>query len=376
MARRRHTPEQIHHQAAGGRGGFGAGAVGGAGLQGAWGDGADVLALAQEGCGGMRVAPGQAAGAVGGVKDARPGAGGGRSDGRQPGLCGKRPEGDLVGPTRRRRAVTQAQRALAVPVVWGLSGVGPAPVPPGATVPVGRTTGAAPWSHELWGWLMGFGRVRRTGGSLPCRRAWGLDGQPQAGGSASGGRRGPGCRVGNRSEAVCGRPAGPGSGCALPTAIHVWAHRPGWRPEPTTDGPCGCRPWQGETHPATPLATGVARRVPGPTSVLSSLTELFDCPRASRAPGRRQPAPGFTNQAVPGWLSRAGTRPPLHPARQPQRGNGYIRESFNGKLRDELHRPRDLLHPPGSPGSRSRAGARPTAQLRPHKPARVPPTST
>ena len=83
VARRRHTPGQIHRQAAGGWGGFGVGAVGGAGLQGAWGDGGQtLLPLAQEGCGGMRVAPGQAAGAVGGVGDARPGAGGGRSDGR------------------------------------------------------------------------------------------------------------------------------------------------------------------------------------------------------------------------------------------------------------------------------------------------------
>ena len=269
-----------------------------------------------------------------------------------------------MGPTRRRRAVTQAQRALAVPVVWGLSGVGPAPVPLGATVPVCRTTGAAPWSRELWGWLMGFGRVRRTGGSLPCRRAWGLDGQPQAGGGASGGRRGPGCRVGNRSEAVCGRPAGPGSGRALPTAIHVWAHRPGWRPEPTIGRPLRLPAVAGRDAPGNaPCDRG------GPTRSRADKCALqphraVRCPRASRAPGRTMAPSSPTRPCRVGLAAPVPVRPFTWPG-SPREGNGYV-ESFNGKLRDELHRPRDLLHPPGSPGSRSRVGARPTAQLRPH----------
>ena len=143
-----------------------------------------------------------------------------------------------MGPTRRvegRHA--DGGGVLAVPVVWGLSGVGPAPVPLSATVPVCRTTGAAPWSRDrgAGSWASaGYGaRADRCLAAGPG--GWTVNHKRAGAHRAAGGARG--AVSATEGEAVCGRPAGPGSGCALPTAIHVWAHRPGWRPEPTIGRP-------------------------------------------------------------------------------------------------------------------------------------------
>ena len=215
---------------------------------------------------------------------------------------------------------------LAVPVVRGLPGVGPTPVPPGATVLVCRTVGAAPWGpRELW-LAHGLWSVRL--------------------------------------------PAGPGSACALLTAIHVWAHRSGWRGEPTNGRPLVAvagrdTTWQrpcGRDDPTRSLGQQVCSR---------SLTEgLPDCPQvfpahpgAGNAPRLHQP--GRAGLARP----RPVTRPPPHLARQPQEGNSYTREGLNDKPRDEPHKPRDLLHPPGSPGPRSRTSATPTTSSAPTAPS-------
>ena len=375
MARRRHTPEQIHHQAAGGRGGFGAGAVGGAGLQGAWGDGADVLALAQEGCGGMRVAPGQAAGAVGGVKDARPGAGGGRSDGRQPGLCGKRPEGGSCGPDAsaggpsRRRSGRWRSRWCGACRVLGqprFHSALPCPL-------AGRRGGAL--EPRTVGLATSFGRYG-------YRRIAALPPSLGAGRSTTSGRgriwrqEGPGvpCRQPKARPSVAGRRVPDPAAPYLPQLTSGPTGLVG-DPNPRRTALAAAGRGRARHTRQTPLGDrgGPARSRADKCALQSH--RAVRCPRASRAPGRTM-APSSPTRPCRVGLAAPVTRPPLHLARQPQRGNGYTREGFNGKLRDELHRPRDLLHPPGSPGSRSRVGARPTAQLRPHSPARVPPTST
>ena len=46
----------------------------------------------------------------------------------------------------------------------------------------------------------------------------------------------------------------------------------------------------------------------------------------------------FTNRAVRSWLGRVGTRPLFTWPGSPWE-NGYTGEGFNGKLRDEPHRP-------------------------------------
>ena len=96
------------------------------------------------------------------------GAGGGRPDGRQPGLCGKRPEGDLSGPD-----ASGGGRHAGAAGVGGLGGAGPAGcwANPGpgrryrARVPDNRggalgprELGPAPWASV----------GTATGGSLPC----------------------------------------------------------------------------------------------------------------------------------------------------------------------------------------------------------------
>ena len=83
------------------------------------------------------------------------------------------------------------------------------------------------------------------------------------------------------------------------------------------------------------LAIKVARRIRA-DDVPSSLTELFVA-HGSPAHLRADNGPEFTNRAVRTWLGRVGTRPLFTWPGSPWE-NGYV-ESFNGKLRDELHRP-------------------------------------
>ena len=63
----------------------------------------------------------------------------------------------------------------------------------------------------------------------------------------------------------------------------------------------------------------------------------MNLPRACCALPCGQRTPGFTCRAVRTWLGRVGTRPLFTWPGSPWE-NGYV-ESFNGKLRDELHRP-------------------------------------
>ena len=143
MARRRRTPGQIITKLREAGVALAQGLVGGAGLQGAWGDGADVLPLAQEGCGGMRVAQAKRPGQLEGRKT--------RGRGRAVAdltVANQTSGGSGRGKLRGPDASAEGRHAGAAGVgglgASGLSGVGPTPVPLSATVLVHRTTGAAP----------------------------------------------------------------------------------------------------------------------------------------------------------------------------------------------------------------------------------------
>ena len=152
-------------------------------------------------------------------------------------------------------------------------------------------SGWRPGGPASCGWLVGLGRSRRAGGSLPCRRAWGPDGLAASGrGPASGPSRGTGAPVSAaQGGAVCGRPL---PGLAVPhlSVVHVWAH---------------------------PVRS--ARR-----------THKRAAPRVHQ-PGRAGPA-----------KPRPVTRPPLHLPRQPQkRERQHPREPPTANPDDRPHRPRD-----------------------------------
>ena len=235
----------------------------------------------------MRVAPGQTAGAVGGVKDARPGAGGGQPD---PAGSGRR---GLLWARRvgRRGRHAGGSGALAVPVVWGLSGVGPAPVP------LWRYRARLPddWGGALEPRTVGPARGLRQG--TAHGRIAALPPSLGAGRSTTSGRGRIWRQEGARGavSATEARPSAAGRRVpdpAVPCLPQFTSGPTGLvgDPNPQSDGPCGCRPWQGETHPAKlDIATGVARRVPGPTSVLSSLTELFVAHGPPAHPGGQWP---------------------------------------------------------------------------------------
>ena len=284
---------------------------------------------------------------------------------QDPGGSGRR---GLVSPARRVGAVTQAAAG-----VGGLGGVGPvgcwANPGPGrrcrARVPDNRGGAQGPRT---------VGPARGLGQVTADRRAAALPPGLGAGRPATS-RRGriwrqvgpQGAAPTAQDGAVCGRPVGPGSGCALPTAAHVWVTGSGGGPNLQADGPS--LPWRGEHTRQRPSDRGGPAH-PGRQVCPRSLTEAVRLPTGvSRAPARGQSTLRFTNRAVPSWLGQAGYPSALHPARQPQRGNAHIREGFNGKPRDEPHRPRDLLHPPGSPGPRSRADPRPTTSSAPTAPS-------
>ena len=94
----------------------------------------------------------------------------------------------------------------------------------------------------------------------------------------------------------------------------------------------------------------------------------------SRAPVRGQcTSSSPAGPCGPGLAAPVPARSSPGPAAR--RGNGHPEECFNGKLRDEQPRPRDLLHPPGSPGSDRRLAPHLQPAPPPQLP-RVPPIGT
>ena len=92
------------------------------------------------------------------------------------------------------------------------------------------------------------------------------------------------------------------------------------------------------------LAIMVARRLRS-TDVLETLTELlltYGIPANIRSDNGSE----FTAELVRLWLEALGVQTLFIEPGSPWE-NGYV-ESFNGKLRDELVGPRDLLHAHGS----------------------------
>ena len=174
--------------------------------------------------------------------------------------------------------------------------------------------------------------------------------------------------------AVCGRPAAPGPGRAPPVpSSRLGPTRSGRRDEPTNGRPLRLPAAAGRAHPATLLT---ARRSRAGNCAPCSLTEgLPDCPQAvSRAPGRRQRAQGSpTRPRQPGMAAAGHPHPPLRLARQPQKGNGYTREGFNGKPRRPATQTARSSPPPRKPRPPAE-GRRHTQQPTPppHKPPHTP----
>ena len=162
-------------------------------------------------CGSLR--PSGRGGWGGGRRSA--GAGGGRRGGRQPGSWGKRPEGDLVSPTRRVGAVTRAvagcwrSRWCGACRVLGQSRFRP--------VLLCSCTGAA-WGAAIVRLATSFGRYGARAGRCPAAGSGGWTAWPQAGGAGvwpqEVGHRGAAPAA--EDGAVCGRPAAPGPGRAPP----------------------------------------------------------------------------------------------------------------------------------------------------------------
>ena len=238
----------------------------------------------------MRVAPGQTAGAVGGVKDARPGAGGGRSDGRQPGSLREAAGGGLLwarrvggGPSRRRSGRWRSRWCGACRVLGQPRFHSALPCPFAGRL--GRRLGAANCGAGSWA-SAGYGaRADRCLAAEPG--GWTVNHKRAGAHLAAGGARGAVSATEARPSAAGRRVPDPAVPC-LPQFTSGPTGLVGG-PNPQSGGPCGCRPWQGETHPATLPAAGVARRVPGPTSVLSSLTELFVAHGPPAHPGGQWP---------------------------------------------------------------------------------------
>ena len=198
------------------------------------------------------------------------------------------------------------------------------------TTPVNRPA-AFHWQHLL------RRRPWRGPSLLPCRRAVVRfrGGQPKTG------------------PPVAGRPL---PDLAVPhlSLVHVWAH-PARLAKRTHKraAPCGRRPWQDETHPATLPAAGVAQHVPGPTSALP------------------QPHRGCSTAHRP-FPARPFTQP-----NKPQEGNGYTREGLNSKPRRPATQIARTPTPPRKPRPLVE-NWRHTQQHTPppHKPAHTPPTPT
>ena len=174
---------------------------------------------------------------------------------------------------------------------------------------------------------------------------------------------------GRRADgAVCGRPAAPGPGRAPPVrSSRLGPPGPVGGANPQTGGPCGCRPRQdehtrqypgdqgGPAHPADKCALqphGAVRR-----------PQVFPA-----HPGRGQ----WPRVHQPG---RVGTRPLFTWPGSPRKGTATSDRASTASPGDRPHRPRDLLHPPGSPGP-GRGRRQTNNQLRPHSPLRYRPPHT
>ena len=172
--------------------------------------------------------------------------------------------------------------------------------------------------------------------ALP-RRPWGLGGQPEAGG----GRIWPpaGTPVVPRRQPKRGRLWLTGGSCVRlrPICPSITSGPTGLvgGPNSQAGGPCGCRPWRGEAHPAMPGDRG-SPADPGrqlcpiaPRSCLSPMglprTRAWTiAPRADRG------------RAGPG-LGRVSVPPAPHPARQHVGGTVTLERAFNGKTPGTSH---------------------------------------
>ena len=243
----------------------------------------------------------------------------------------------------------------------GLPGVGPTPVPPSATVLVYRTTrrrlGAA-----IVGLATSFGRYgyRRVTALPPSRGAgvWPRGAVPAAQGGA-----------------VCGRPAAPGPGRAPPVRSSRLGLRSDGGANPQTGGPYGCRPRQDE-RTRQPSLRPRRPGVPGPTSVLSSLTEAVRLPTGrfprTRAPATR-PRVHQPGRAGPAWPRRYP--PALHLARQPQKRERPHPKGLQQQAPATGHTDRET--PPSRKPRPPGRGSAPDQQPAPAPTApQVPPTST
>ena len=209
---------------------------------------------------------------------------------------------------------------------------------------------------------MGLGRSRLPADQLPCRRAWGLDGRPQAGGDASGSRR-----WGTRVLYIQPRASPPvddrlllAPGCAPLTVFHVLAH-PVWLTGRTHQRPAPCSRGGARHTRQPPCGRG------GPTRSRADNCALHPhrgCSIAHRSfPPARVPATR-PRAYQPG---RAGYPSAPSPGPAAPRRDGHTQRGLNGKLRDQLHRLREPLNP-GKP--------RPAVEgwRHTHNPAATPPT--
>ena len=208
-----------------------------AGFVGAGGDGGRRAGRWRKGCRWRAGRSGQTVGAVGGRKTrGRGGQWPTRWSPTRP--LGEEAEGDLVSPTRRRRAVTQAARRG----VGGLGGVGACRVlgqprfHPALPCPFAGQSGRRPGPRAV-GLARGLGQVTATGRvtALPPRLGTGRPGPNGQRGHPGPRRCAPGCRDSPRRGRL--RPAVPGSGRAPAAATHVRATGSGGGPNPPADGP-------------------------------------------------------------------------------------------------------------------------------------------
>ena len=136
------------------------------------------------------------------------------------------------------RQGTQGDGPAVLPLTRSTVACG-SPRPGGLRLLGGRrrvAAGAAPGGRGRWGRLVGLDRSRLPAVSLPCRRAWGPDGQPKAGGAGVWPRaRHRGAPRAAQGEVACDR-LFPGPAVPHLSVVHGRATGVRWRPEPTTGG--------------------------------------------------------------------------------------------------------------------------------------------